>query len=45
MKHALSKHENVCELKRQTNEAKMEVVALQNRFDEVHGELLRSEKK
>ena len=45
MKHVLSKHEKVCELKRQTNEAKFEAVALQNRFDEVQGELLRSEKK
>lgn len=45
VKHALSKHENVCELKREANDAKLEAVALQNRLTEVHGELLRSEKK
>ena len=45
VKHALSKHENVCELKREANDAKLEAVALQNRLTEVHGKLLRSEKK
>ena len=45
VKHALSKHENVIELKRESNNAKREVMQLSNRLKEVHGELLRSEKK
>ena len=44
-KHALSKHENVVELKRESNNAKREVIQLNNRLKEVSGELLRSEKK
>ena len=44
-KHALSKHENVVELKRESNNAKREVIQLSNRLKEVNGELLRSEKK
>ena len=45
VKHALSKHANVCELKRQANNAKLEAAAFQKRVAEVQGELDRSEKK
>ena len=44
-KHALSKHANVCELKRQAINAKLEAAAFQKRVQEVQGELDRSEKK
>ena len=44
-KHVLSKHANVCELKRQAKNAKLEAAAFQKRVAEVQGELDRSEKK
>ena len=45
VKHALSKHANMCELKRQANNANLEAAAFQKRVTEVQGELDRSEKK
>ena len=45
VKHVLSKQETVRELKRETNNAKLQSVALQSRLQEVTDELHRTDKK